>query len=213
MKAKGAALEADLVVQSVKRCLSQGVHGLETLPSLLRRVVHENLWRERRLERTGDVVRFAKFRDFVEAPRPEGLGSELAVLAAVCRDDPELLDVLDRAAREAPTLEESASAHSRRASGNARVAAIRRLRDARPDLHKKVVKGTVSPHEAMRQAGFRRRTMSVPTTVPEMARTLERRLTKREIAKLVNELSGDGHSNGHDRGTRSPNGRAGKRHR
>lgn len=188
-------LEADLVVQSVKRCLRQGVHGLETLPDLLRRVIKEDLWRERRLEKSGDVVRFETFREFVETSPPEGLGSKVATLEAVCRNDTEVLDLIDRASRQSPGRSKAPTVynvHSSRPSGNARTAALRRLRSGRPDLHKKVLAGKMSPYAAMREAGFRQRTMTVPADIPDLAKTLKKRLNKSQVERLVAALNGNG---------------------
>ena len=48
--------------------------------------------------------------------------------------------------------------NSTRPSGTSSSAALRRLRTHRPDLHARVNAGDLSPHAAMIEAGFRRRT-------------------------------------------------------
>ncbi len=53
--------------------------------------------------------------------------------------------------------------HTDRPTGNAADAALRRLRKHRPDLHEQVLTGGLSPHAAMVEAGFRKRTISIPT--------------------------------------------------
>jgi len=70
--------------------------------------------------------------------------------------------------------------------GNTRAAALRRLRKDRPDLHKRVLDGELSPHAAMVEAGFRRRTATVPVDdTQRLAATLRRRLSPDQIADLI----------------------------
>ncbi len=48
-----------------------------------------------------------------------------------------------------------------RPEGNTAAKALRRLRKERPDLHARVLAEELSPHAAMHEAGFRRRTLTV----------------------------------------------------
>jgi hypothetical protein len=48
-----------------------------------------------------------------------------------------------------------------RPQGNANLRALRHLREKRPDLLERVKNGELSPHKAMREAGFRPPTMTV----------------------------------------------------
>jgi hypothetical protein len=61
--------------------------------------------------------------------------------------------------------------------GTGRTYALRRLRKDRPDLHEQVVNGDKTPHAAMIEAGFRKKTMTLPTGIGDLAATLVRKLT------------------------------------
>lgn len=77
-----------------------------------------------------------------------------------------------------------------RPTGNAVNYALLRLGEQRPDLHAQVLAGTKSAHAACVEAGFRRRTITVPVDVERAAATLRRHFTSDEIAEIV-RLLGD----------------------
>jgi hypothetical protein len=64
-----------------------------------------------------------------------------------------------------------------RATG--RDTAHRRLRKDRPDLHAQVLAGEITPHAAMIEAGFRRKTITVPVDAHSAAQTIAPRSTSR----------------------------------
>ena len=67
--------------------------------------------------------------------------------------------------------------------------AIRRLKRDRPDLAERVLLGELSPHQAAIQAGFRKRTLSIPIDDPDrIAATLRRHLTAEQLAALKEAL-------------------------
>lgn len=74
--------------------------------------------------------------------------------------------------------------------GNTVERALLRLGAQRPDLHAEVLAGVKSAHAACVEAGFRRRTITVPVDVERAAATLRRHFTSDEIAEIV-RLLGD----------------------
>ena len=72
--------------------------------------------------------------------------------------------------------------------GNDPQYALRRLRTQRPDLHARVLAGDLSPHGAMVEAGFRRRTVTVALDVQSFARAILRHFDTAEIDELVDLL-------------------------
>jgi hypothetical protein len=108
---------------------------------------------------------FARFEDFVAMHPREGLGTDMATLRRLCRDDKEAFDLLDRAvlrpAHRPGPLEGSvdivhtSAPAEERPTGNTAARALRKLRTDRPDLHKRVLAGELSPHGAMVEAGLR----------------------------------------------------------
>jgi len=99
----------------------------------------------------------------------------------LCADDPEAMDLIDRATagRQGERTDlvsnrnEVESGH--RPVGTMAQAAVRRLRKDRPDLHAAVLAGTKSPHGAMVEAGFRRKTIGVPLDLATINAILEER--------------------------------------
>jgi hypothetical protein len=53
------------------------------------------MWREYIQEKTGEVFRFDNFKEFVETPPPDGLGTTVATLIRLCVDDPLVVDLID----------------------------------------------------------------------------------------------------------------------
>jgi hypothetical protein len=175
------------LVESLGSALRSSEHGLSAVPGLLRQVLADESWREF-VTQLGDHVTHERFTDFVETPPLEGLGSDVDMVRRVVADDPELLDLLDQAlARrqgERTDLSHNRSEVKRR-QGTTKEQALRRLRKDRPDLHQRVLAGDLSPHRAMVEAGFRRRTVSVPVDDAEAtAGTLRRQMSPEALERL-----------------------------
>ena len=77
-----------------------------------------------------------------------------------------------------------------RPTGTSVERALLRLGEQRPDLHAQVLAGAKSAHAACVEAGFRRRTITVPVDVERAVATLRRHFSADEIAQMV-RLLGD----------------------
>ena len=106
----------------------------------------------------------------------EGLGSDIRQLKHLCRDDKAALDAINQV-----TLHqgERTDLHNNvmkvgeaPRQGNSNTYALRKLRKDRPDLHQQVLDGEMSPHAAMIEAGFRKKTLTIPADVDGAARRL-----------------------------------------
>jgi hypothetical protein len=175
--------ENDGVVSSLRSSVVNGGSGLSHVPDLLKRVIRENRWQEREVERTGEIARFERFMDFVSRPPLDGLGADLETLHRLCDHDPEALDLLDRVTQNpvghpAVAIPNNVK-NSEPVEGNGRQYAVRRLRSRRPDLHAQVLAGELSPHAAMVEAGFRPKTISVPVEPERAAAALIRNFGSR----------------------------------
>lgn len=71
-----------------------------------------------------------------------------------------------------------------RPTGTSVDSALRRLRSQRTDLHTRVLAGELSPHAAAVEAGFRRKTITLPLDPEAAARTLLRHFTPDELEWL-----------------------------
>jgi hypothetical protein len=98
--------EADTVVDALGKAMLDGKAGLSSVPGLVLRVIKEELWRERVVVRTGELVRFENFTDFVTTPPLEGLGTDIKMLRRICQDDMEALSMLDEVSQRGPGANE-----------------------------------------------------------------------------------------------------------
>jgi hypothetical protein len=176
------------------RDASQAVqYGLHDVADKIARVIEKDAWR-RFLSPGNKVVEHATFASFVVAEPPRGLHTKIEIIRSVCRDTPYALDLVDQALqRDAPVNQHDKPVNNgdglQRPRGNARRAALRRLREQRPDLHAEVLAGDKTAHAAMIEAGFRQRTMTVPVDPERAAATIERHFTRAQVRQLVKRLT------------------------
>jgi hypothetical protein len=188
-------LENDNVISLLMEGLNTGEGTLEQFPKLLKRVLREDMWRERQMQANGRLARFERFEEFVATPPREGLGASVGVLKNLCRDDVEALDLIDQATKHRdgnPRRTFDNIQGSVAPTGTARPQALRKLRADRPDLHARVLKGELSPHAAMLEAGFRRPTFTAPAdNIDDLATVLRRRLDHDQRRELAEALLSD----------------------
>jgi hypothetical protein len=159
----------DTYVSSLRFAIKEGEVGLHGVPTLVKRIIQEDAWQERIVEKTGSVARFSRFVDFVQAKPMDGLGTDLATIKRLCSDDMGAVDLIDRVTQlpaHRPVTVDNVHSSEVRPDGNSRDAALRRLRKDRPDLHERVIGGELSPHAAMLEAGFRK----TPTALEKLNR-------------------------------------------
>jgi hypothetical protein len=182
-----------VLVEALGSALRRGGNALEDVPDLLKRVLEEESWREFVTPR-GELVRHERFVDFVTTAPTQGIGASVDLVRRIVKDDPESLDLLDRALQNAeggsPEQRATvANSNSGRPSGTTQAAALRRLRKDAPSLHSEVLAGRLSAHAAMVQAGFRPKTISVPVGRPEsIAAALRKHLDADGLARLIRLL-------------------------
>lgn len=192
--------ENDNYVEALQTATHSADFGLDNLPALLVQVIAENRWQARWVRALKHEVSFATFAEFATEKTPAGLGTSVDMLKRMCRDVPEALDALDRAVQG-----KHGGDHGNQYTGGKsdiiRLAkpqhgtsadyALRKLRSDRSDLHARVLAGELSPHAAMVEAGFRRRTFSIPATDPEKAAaSIRRNMRPEDIRVLIEHLEG-----------------------
>lgn len=172
---------------------SKAVHyGLHDVAHKIALVIKNEAWRRFELP-TREIVEHLSFAAFVASPAPRGLETDVDTVRRVCRDDATYLDIVDRALQvdqrpgQRTDLVRNAHKVDRPASGT-RERSLRRLRKDRPDLHAEVLAGNLTAHAAMIQAGFRRRTITVPVDIERAAQALRRHFDAEELKALRRHL-------------------------
>lgn len=186
-----AAVNGTYVV-SLRRAMTEGSATLANFPGLLKNVLEHDRWRLHKTQLGDKPVQLPSFEAFVTTPPLEGLGTSVRTIRNLIRDDPEAIELLDRAL-ERPTGKAGHNVDNvnvkepeERPDGNSAQQAIRKLRKDRPDLLERVKAKELTPHAAMIEAGFRVRQIQVPA-VPAIA---ARRLAKHfDVRELIAELS------------------------
>jgi hypothetical protein len=145
-----------------------GEGGFHNVAGLLKRVLKERVWEERYCKQMSTIASFGSFAEFLHAKPPAGMGGRLESIRKLCAYDPEALDLLDRETlgKQGERTDLVYNVHEvkekvERPAGNSQQAAIRRLRNDRPDLHAKVLSTDpgihISANAAMIEAGFRKK--------------------------------------------------------
>ncbi|MBE0448966.1 MAG: hypothetical protein IBX64_12905 [Actinobacteria bacterium] len=185
-------IEADQIVDALRQSIYRTDGGLNNVPGLLKRLLKEEGWKKRIIERTGEIVEFDSFSKFVTTPPLEGLGAEINLVKRIISNDKEALDLLDRALQNPHGKHCDVNNVNVRPQGNSEKTALRRLRKDKPELHKEVLEGNLSAHAAMVKAGFRLKTVSVPIGRPDsIASTLRKHMSVRDLERLAHLLLGD----------------------
>jgi hypothetical protein len=164
---------------------------------LVRRVIQDDMWRDFVIDRTGERITYNRFIDFVTTKPLEGLGADLNLLRRICAEHHDVLDLINRETqgkhggdRKSEGIKtDNVRVDNPDAYGNDRSYALRRLRKDRPDLHKRVIAGKLSPHGAMVEGGFRPKTFTIPLDVDKAASVLIRKFSGEEIDSLWRTLN------------------------
>lgn len=183
----------DQITQSLSKAVSWGGANLTSVPGLLKLVLEQEMWRKRVIVATGEVVEFKRFEEYVVTNPLEGLGANMALLRRMCENEPDVLDLMDRAVQNPPDVHVGGgyivTATEKRPEGNSSAKALRRLRKDRPDLHKRVLNKELSPNAAMIEAGFRPKTARIRLgDIASIAKTLHGHLLPEEIKELIDLL-------------------------
>jgi hypothetical protein len=179
----------DSIAQDIWNALQMGSTGLRGMPTFVRRCLEGECWRRRYSVPLKQVIELPTFEAFITTAPPEGMGSTLTQIKSLCHEHMDVLAMVDEAVRRphGGARLDSKNDNIKLAStptGTSRDAALRRLRKDRPELYQAVIAGKKSPHAAMVEAGFRPRTVNLPTDPGKMAGRIVKTVG-REQAELV----------------------------
>lgn len=148
------------MIQSLQQAIGHGGEQVfDVVPIVLRRVLEDRLWAERK-DRSGQP--FRSFEAFATHILWQGLETSISELLLYCRKHPEVAALIRHeveAAEERLRGKDGRFLHNdsvKMEGGNAATYALRRLKRDRPDLAEKVVAGEMSANAAAIEAGFRK---------------------------------------------------------
>jgi len=152
------------VIQSLQQAISNGSKELfDVVPCVLRRVIEDRLWEQRR-DRNGEL--FRTFESFVTHILWEGLESSINDLLLYSR---RFLDVqalihaeVLAAAEHGPTQHTAGVRDANFPHSDTATYKLSRLKQNHPDLGERVVKGELSAAAAVMETGIQKRTTIVP---------------------------------------------------
>ena len=192
----------DAPVQLLYEFVQEGRMGLEQAPKLLKEVLLDECWRERRV-RTGEVVKFLTFAEFVTTPPIKGLGVSMKLINRIASVDKDLETLVAKAkiqpeggarnpnginqyAPKELVTDDNIIGDLRTApNGTSSQQACLRLSRQAPEIHARVLAGELSPHAAMIQAGFRRKTITVPCDPDLAVKALLRHFDRDAIDRIL----------------------------
>ena len=199
-EARSERKSKERVIDFLRSAITDGSAGLTDVPALIKRVIEEDLWRERFVFQSKEIIRFISFQEFVETAPPEGLGTTLKLLRRLCADYPVVLDLLEQTQepkrrggdRRSQKLKENKSDNVKFENslrGNSSAYSLKKLRTNRPDLHRKVLAKELSVNQAMIAAGFRQKTIFIINDVNKTALVIRKHFNRQEIETLIKCLS------------------------
>lgn len=152
------AIESQQICSSCEQAIRHGIGNLDHVPGLIRRIIHEELWRERKVE-TGEIVKLNSFRELITAKRFRGWNENPEKIEAIIRNDVEALALWREAMKprqgERTDLVDNINDVPTE-KGTSRAYTVARLQKQHPELFERVKAGELSANKAAIEAGFRK---------------------------------------------------------
>lgn len=178
---------------------------IDNIPGLIEQLLAEDIWKEVYVEDTERVVTYERFEDFVTTPPPEGLGTKIETLKRLLGDNNAALNLLEAALQGKPgePLKRDEEGkffavydlhNGRKPSGTSRQAGIRRLRKERRDLLQRVLDREMTVHEAMVEAGFRKKQITALAEVESVVKKLKSTFSQEELNRIAELLREEGNN-------------------
>ena len=174
---------------------------IEEIPRYIKQIFEDDLWKRVEVPQTKSIETFDTFTDYVTTSPPWGLGitvDNLLKLIDITKDM-EAYNMVDEATKgkagktwDSRTQEKNTVSNrnnNNRPVGTSKQNAIRRLRKSRPDLLQSVVNNEMSANAAMIEAGFRKKTVTIPVSIEGIVKKLKKLFDADEIARIIELLS------------------------
>jgi len=188
---KDAVTENGELVGAIERSLLDGEHGLKTLPRLIKAAIKEDAWKAYYSNTLRRIVTHDTFESFILETPPDGLGSTVEQIGDMIRHDAEALTLYSELVTAKPHIhkDDTYNVSIKKAdAGNAKPYALRKLHKDRPDLHQQVLSGDISSHQAMVQAGFRKKTATVVLEPDKVVAFIQKHFDQEDIVYIKDRL-------------------------
>lgn len=164
MPNRSSPIASQNICSACEQAIRHGVGRLDAVPGLIKRIITEELWRERKVE-TGEIVKLNSFRELITGKRYKGWETNPKQVEAVIRTDPDVLAMWkkemyghhggDRKSEQ--VIKHDIIMLDKAVQGTSRSYTVARLKDQRPDLFAQVKSGKLSANAAAIKAGFRKK--------------------------------------------------------
>lgn len=191
------AASPDEVIYSLQVALEKETRNSSEIADLVRLVIKDRQWHEFH-SFTGAKRKHGSFREFVTAPRYEGLGTTRDGLLAILRlEDEELAAAVEKAWREdvAPALKNGSNQHGVSATQPTQAkrdadSILARLKRDDPMTAQAVINGDLTANAAARMKGWRKPRILL-TSPDSVAKRIREHYTPEEVTELIEHLGGE----------------------
>jgi hypothetical protein len=196
MKAKEQRISQEKIIEYLRTAIFDGNCGLNDVPNLIKRVIKEDLWQERTLAKTNEIIKFRTFEEFLQTSPPEGLGTNLKTIRKLCHEDIAAIDLIEQVKTKRFHGGDRRSQDFKRNNvtveiskrGNAKEYSLKRLRKERPELHQAILDGKLTVNQAMIKANFRKQKYQIEKDVEKISLFIKKHFTTQEIQNLILHL-------------------------
>ena len=185
-------------VARLYRLLQSNTDNLESIPNIVTAIIKTRSWEN--YDFRGNQIKVATFREFIEAPPPEGLGTTIDTLVRLCHKHPKIVEMIDKTIQEQvnvykPPKKFSVVGEKRKVTSTSLQRNLRLLRklaeknQKAENLHQQVLKGEITANTALVKLGRRKKRFEVEATPESLVRFIKLHFSKSEIKEIKNDLS------------------------
>jgi hypothetical protein len=193
--------EANHIINLLRSNIENGNVGLDTTPFFIKKLINTGAWKKRTLEMSGKTVEFDNFIEFCESQPMSGLGFDFALVKKLCKEDNEVVKLLDDLNRRGPGKTWDSRTQDNNLynvqdnskqlapTGNSKEALLRKLEKHAPEMLDKVLAGEISPNAACIKAGLKKKTLQIPDDPKKAAEKIRKHFKGEDFNIFVEHLT------------------------
>lgn len=159
-------IENEQLCKTTSECLRHGVGSLSDFPGLLKKIIKERAWEQRKIK-TGQIVELRNLSELITEKPLRGWGEDPKKVEAVIKDDPKVLAMFREAMKHPGERTDLCNNVTgvKKPTGNSKAYTVSRLERQAPELFEAVCRGEMSANAAAIKAGFRKKPSPDETAV------------------------------------------------